>query len=166
MGSHEPKAWKNKVKQACYSHKNPFLNKPFQYSFEDLAGNAVQLPQKKVVLIDIWTTWCGPCIREANYLPGLVEYFEGQAFSVVALSFDEDRVAWENYITKNPAEYPNYHIGKQAAKMKQDLGIQSYPRYLLVDTAGNLVDLHAPRPSEQALKERINELLKAINSED
>lgn len=153
------KNWRNQVEKACYPDKNPVLNQPFSFVFEDISGSSVQLPENKVVLIDIWTTWCGPCRKEAKYLPGLVEYFDGKAFEVFALSFDEDRLAWENYIQAHDFPYRHYHIGKQAENMKKELGIYNYPRYLLIDQSGQLVNLQAPRPSEAALKVEIEKLL-------
>lgn len=140
----------NELEFKCRLCPHPYLNKPFQWSFADTAGQIIDLPKGKVIFLDIWTTWCGPCKKEAKHLPALLERFAGEDFEVVALSFDTNLDKWKSYVRKSGDAYQHLHIAQSREGMKKALQVDSYPRYLLIDKEGRLVDVLAPRPSEQA----------------
>lgn len=132
------------------------------WSFEDATGKSVSLSKwkGKVVLIDIWATWCAPCKEEMKHLPTLLEVFEGEPFEVVALSLDKDREKWENYLNANETPYTHLHVADMRKYLEERLQISSIPRYLLIDKNGQLVEAYAYRPSNAKLAGQIEDLLQ------
>lgn len=68
-----------------YEHVNGTL-----FSFDEVKG--------KVVLLDFWATWCGPCIREHPYVVEIEERFNGQDFQVVTVSVDKNKSKWQDFL--------------------------------------------------------------------
>lgn len=130
--------------------------------FENARQEQVSLQKwkGKVVLVGIWTTWCGPCKREMQHIPTLLEIFEGEPFEVVALSFDKDKKKWYDYLESHEADYPHLHVAKAVDTLHDLLKVNSYPRYLLIDKEGKLAEAYAYRPSNPALIEQIEALLE------
>ncbi len=118
----------------------------------------------KVVYIDIWATWCGPCRAEFPWAKELKKRFEGNN-EVVFLyaSVDGDPNAWRKFLkTANSPE--GIHLRLSPAE--QDKIIEEYkcgggvPKYFLIDQQGKIVSTLAPRPSSGKAEEAIRALLK------
>lgn len=152
-------AYAKKVKTACFPEKHEWLNKSFDFAFENQKGEKVQLRPGKVVLIDFWATWCKPCLEEAEHIPKLLDKFAEKDFEVIALSFDLNIQNWRNHLDQNPTSYKNWHVGKNRIQLQQGLNINRFPRYLLLDRSGKMVDIYARRPSDEGLVEDIQKYL-------
>jgi peroxiredoxin len=117
----------------------------------------------KVVLVNLWATWCPPCIAELPVLDRLsVEYAE-RGLVVFGVAGDEDVQAVKNFLAKSPVQFealldPNGAIGTQ-------YGITGYPETFFVDRQGRLQDkIIGPLPHKDGqaapeLKSRIEALL-------
>lgn len=134
------------------------------FSFKDIKGETVTLSDYvgKVVYIDFWGTWCGPCRREAPHYEKLQEEYEGND-DVVFMSLALERGGeedWRNFVTTK--KMPGIHIfvpdsfGNPVAKK---YNIKGVPTFALIDKEGNLVALPAPRPSSPSAKREIEKLL-------
>ena len=90
----------------------------------------------RLVLVNFWATWCGPCIHEMPTLVRLRQKLDGKDFQIVALS--EDRKGWAvitPFITKNNlAALPAYH--DPGGKAARALGIKGLPTTILFDRSG------------------------------
>ncbi len=90
----------------------------------------------RLVLVNFWATWCGPCIHEMPTLVRLHQKLDGKDFQIVALS--EDRKGWAvitPFITKNNlAALPAYH--DPGGKAARALGIKGLPTTILFDRSG------------------------------
>ena len=99
----------------------------------------------KVVLLDFWATWCGPCIAEIPNMRKLYAKYHEQGFEIVGLSVDEDREDLENFMDKRRLPWIILHDQEndgQHAVLKE-YGIMGYPTMFLIGKDGNVVDIHA-----------------------
>lgn len=96
----------------------------------------------KVVLIDFWASWCGPCRRENPMVVGLYNKYKSKGFEVFSVSLDQDRQKWIDAIAKDGLVWPN-HVsdlrgwGNAAAQL---YGVSSIPKTVLVDKNGIVTD--------------------------
>ena len=110
----------------------------------------------KVIYVDFWATWCGPCIAEEPAYEKLKEDYKGKDIEFLSVSIDTNVKAWENYIQKKGWTEKTYLISQAELA---DYKINGIPRYLLIDENFNIVTAFAPRPSEEKVRTMIDELL-------
>jgi thiol-disulfide isomerase/thioredoxin len=110
----------------------------------------------KVVLIDFWASWCGPCRRENPNVVKLYEEYKGKGFEVFSVSLDQDRERWIKAIKDDGLVWTNHvsdlkYWQNEAARLYQ---VSSIPRTILLDKEGNIIarDLRGPN-LEAKLKE-------------
>jgi len=135
--------------------KREALGKPFKMKFTSLDGRPVDLSlmKGKVVLIDFWATWCGPCIREIPNLKKVHKELNSKGFEIVGISLDSEKSRLEDFITKNDMPWPQFFDGQGwKTSLAQEHGINSIPAMWLVDKEGNLVDQNAGSDLEKKIK--------------
>ena len=92
----------------------------------------------RIVLIDLWATWCGPCIAHLPKLRELVAELPADRFALVAISVDEELGTVTKFIEDEPMPWTNWHAG-EASDLKRLLRIRTYPTYLLADENGTIL---------------------------
>ena len=117
--------------------------------------DAVKPFKGKVVYIDVWATWCGPCLKEFQYLPTLKEKAHNMDVVYLYISIDrpEERKKWEKTIAYH--QLKGYHLlvnEKLGKSLYTELGnerqILSIPCFVIIDKTGKIVIRHAAAPSE------------------
>lgn len=128
----------------------------------DTAGKEHQLSdlKGKVVYIDFWATWCGPCKQEAPYLEKLRKSMEGENVVILSVSIDDYRGEWQKYISEKEVEGDQWYVKGWKSDAAQQYVIKSIPRFVLIDQQGNIVEANASRPSTKDAKEAIEQLLE------
>ncbi len=147
---------------AQYEHLYPGRPAPDAAGF-DLEGKNYKLSdfKGKVIYIDVWATWCGPCKREIPHLQTLETVFHGKNVEFISISTDRDLNAWKNFVSKESMSGLQLHQSdKQEESMSYLYMVNSIPRFILIDKNGNLVSSDAPRPSSgEQIKGLLNQLL-------
>jgi thiol-disulfide isomerase/thioredoxin len=128
----------------------------YAFSYPDNKGNVVTLAslKGKVVLVDVWATWCGPCRAQFPHLKQLEEEMEGKDVAIVSLSTDaeKDREKWRQMIVDEGLGGIQLFAG-QGNEFSKYYKINAIPRFLVFDKQGKIVTVDSPRPSDPALKE-------------
>lgn len=123
-------------------------------SLSDLKG--------KYLYIDIWATWCGPCIREIPYLKELEQQFDDKNIEFVSISIDKpiDHKTWVEMVKSEELGGIQLLADKDwNSKFIKDYAIEGIPRFILIDPKGNIINADAPRPSNPDLVELLNEMI-------
>lgn len=114
-----------------------------EYALEDLKG--------KLVYIDFWATWCGPCRHELPYLEEVEKAYEGKKITFISMSMDEDMVAWDKMVKEKKMKGLQLHAdGAFKSTVAKDYQIKFIPTFYLIDENGIIITSAAPRPSSGA----------------
>lgn len=112
----------------------------------------------KVVLVDFWATWCGPCLAELPNVRKLYTKYHDQGFEVVGISIDRDKGKLDAFMQKTPFPWPVIHdpSGTKGEQLSNRYGVTFIPLPILIDREGNVVSLQARGPMlERLLAEHI-----------
>lgn len=134
------------------------------FTLESIDGKMVSLSdlKGKVIYLDFWATWCGPCKQQLPHGKKLKEQFEGKDVVFLYISTDKERSQWENYVKSQ--NLPGLHLiatGQNAQIIGQQYQVRGIPKYFIIDRNGNIANSKPRRPSEQPwVAQQIEEALK------
>lgn len=112
------------------------------FSEKDLAGQPVSIGnlKGKVVLIDFWATWCGPCRAELPNVQAVYQKYHGRGFEVIGISLDQDRAKLDAFLKAKDMTWPQLFDGLGwGNKLAAKYGIQSIPATYLLDGQGKII---------------------------
>jgi thiol-disulfide isomerase/thioredoxin len=110
-----------------------------QFMLPDLNGKQVRLKDfsNKVLIVDFWATWCGPCREEIPHLNKLYEDYRGKGLEIVGISMDTDEPANIKKFTRDFRMEYTVVIGN--GDVAQDFGLLGYPTTIIIDRKGNII---------------------------
>jgi peroxiredoxin len=137
------------------------VGKPLNKAIEkkDTAGKEIKLDEYKgkVLLVDFWATWCGPCVEE---MPNVVKTYAAlheKGFEVIGISLDQDKAELDAFVERNKLTWRQYFDGKGwQNEVSTAFGVNSIPKTYLVDKEGKVRFVGARGPE---LEKAVNELL-------
>ena len=132
-------------------------------NYENNAGGKISLDdlKGKYLYLDIWATWCGPCIAEIPSLKKLEKEFHGKNIEFVSISIDrmKDHEKWKKMIVdKELKGIQLFADNNWDSQFIKDYLIKGIPRFILIDPQGNIINANAPRPSDEKLVETLKSL--------
>ena len=103
-------------------------------SLDDMKG--------KVVLIDFWATWCGPCREALPHMQQIARKFEGQPLVILSVSLDSEENKWKEFVAKNGMTWLNCRDGRFDGPMAKLFDVHAIPQTFTIDADGVLQDEH------------------------
>jgi thiol-disulfide isomerase/thioredoxin len=141
------------------------VGKPFELEFNDaIKGSTVSIKglKGKVVVLDFWATWCGPCVGEMPHMKELYAKYHDQGVEFIGVSLDQPKEqggldALKKFVKENKIGWPQYYQGNfWQSEFSSSWGINSIPAVFVVDQDGKLYSVEA----RGKLDTMIPELLK------
>jgi thiol-disulfide isomerase/thioredoxin len=144
-----------------YNKKIKFNNGDLAIDFnaENIDGQKVNIAnyKGKVIFIDVWATWCGPCLQEMPHFKELAEkYKNNQQIIFISLSIDVDRDIWKNKVRRTPIEMLEWNTSSSAMSM---YSVTTIPKTIIIDKNFKVVDMSGPLPSSPEIRKYIDAIL-------
>lgn len=120
----------------------PGVGDTMEFAFTALDGSEVDLAKMtdKVILVDFWATWCGPCIAEMPNVIAAHQKYKARGFDVVGVSLDDNADSLKKFVTDNGMNWPQYFDGKGwENEIAQRFGIRTIPATFLIGKGGKVV---------------------------
>ncbi|HEY3443049.1 MAG TPA: TlpA disulfide reductase family protein [Paludibaculum sp.] len=132
------------------------------FELKDASGRIVRLSdyKGKVVLLDFWATWCGPCKAEIPWLNDLSRQYEAKGVVVLGISMDEDRWdAVKPFLEKVPIAYPVLMGTRRVAYLYGD--VEGLPVAFFIDRDQRVAAIQAGAASRKNVEQTLKALLAA-----
>lgn len=135
------------------------------FDYDNYNGGKTKLEdfKGKYVYIDVWATWCGPCIGEIPSLKKVEEKYHDKNIAFVSISIDKlkDVEKWKSMVkSKELGGVQVFADNDWNSKFVKDFNITGIPRFILIDPNGKIVKADAARPSSPSLETELDALLK------
>ncbi len=140
--------------------KFDLLGKSLKLKFTAFDGREVDLEKMrgKVVMIDFWATWCGPCLAAIPKVKTAYDKFRPKGFEIVGINLDSDPARVTQLVESSKLTWPHHFDGQgYENQFAQDFGVPSIPTMWLVDRKGILRELSADRGLEQKIERLLAE---------
>ena len=153
-----------KIVASWRERKDDYDNMPndgdmsIDFSYPNISSEMISLSsfRGRLVYVDVWATWCGPCIAEIPSLERLQKDYENMDIVFLSVSVDTDKEAWEKMLTED--QLGGVQLWADGwSQITKSYAIFGIPRFMLVDKSGELIAVDAPRPSSNEIRTMIDE---------
>lgn len=127
----------------------------FNISKSESLDDKLKLDSGKVILIDLWASWCIPCRYEFNNSKKIISSYSSMPIAFYFVSIDENINLWKTASVQESIDtYSKSYLllDFNSSKLKTQFNITSIPRYILIGKDGKVISADAPRPSDPKLK--------------
>jgi len=158
--------------KSLYNYLKNFNYKKTPYEdeiTEELKTNIEEIIKKyinpytgKIIYIDFYSTWCGPCRTEIPFAKKLYEKYSGKNIVFLNLCAQSNKENWENHIKQKEIKGENFLLTNEEYNLFAKLyHIKGFPTYVIIGKQGEVINNNAPRPSNTiAITQTIEELIK------
>jgi len=134
------------------------LNKLNDSSIKSDIDRIISSNRGKVIYLDCWATWCGPCIAEMPNSKLLMDEYKTKNVAFVFICLDSDEKSWKAVISKYSLMGQHFFLNKeQSSDFRKVFGINGIPHYILIHKTGAIAENRTLGPS--MIKEKIDKLL-------
>ena len=137
------------------------------FSFNSIEGNRVSLAdlKGKYVFVDIWATWCGPCLQQLPAMKELEEKYRDAGIEFVSISVDNDsdKAKWQKMVQEKEMAGIQLFAGR-GSSFHQDYKISTIPKFLIIGKEGEIINENPPRPMDYATGKLNQELISIIDN--
>ena len=135
------------------------------FNYENFDGGSISLQELrgKLLYIDVWATWCGPCIKEMPALKELVKEYANKDIEFVSISIDSknDYEKWRKMVPeKNVGGIQLYDAEGLNSDFMKAFSVSLIPRFMMIDSEGKIITAKAPRPSSKDVREFLDSHLE------
>jgi thiol-disulfide isomerase/thioredoxin len=111
----------------------------------------------KVIYLDLWASWCLPCLMEMPASATLRQHYQGKPVTFLYLSIDDDQQKWQRAMAQLPSQTALHYrfTSHKTAQFLKRFAVNSVPRYILLDKYGIMRYAEAPRPDDPDLKTQV-----------
>ncbi len=135
------------------------------FEFNDINGKIVKLTdfKGKYVFIDVWATWCLPCLQQIPYIKKLEEKYHGKNIVFIGISVDkkDKHALWKETLeSKKMKGIQLFADNSFQSKFIKSYSITSIPRFILISPEGKIVNPNMHKPSDERTEKVLDKLLK------
>lgn len=137
------------------------LNSAKEFSADAAFTGILDKYKGKIIYVDVWATWCQPCLAEMANSASLRQKFNGKNVAFVYLCINSPgENLWKNKIASHQIEGEHYFLDKQQSEsLIKGYGIKGIPRYMIIDQDGQIINQEATRPGDSKTFKDLNTLL-------
>ncbi len=136
------------------------------FTIQTLDGEQISLDQLsgKIVVMDFWATWCGPCVSSVPELKDLTKKYPQSKLELISFSADNDQQSWRDFIAKKNMEWPQYwdHDGR----IRDAFGVNAFPTYVVIDPEGFIQERIVGLNPQQSVVARLKDTLRTMLPSD